>query len=149
MEQKKVKNLYKPLQRDDESVFYTSEKINNTLIKKAKRSNYSKDKVFLNLYKQLENSVNIKESSDEPLIIPTYLPFVEQKKVFNRSTLYIINSPFDLLHADIADLRFLAKSAIDANYCLLFVDLFTQKIYTYPMKKRNLLAKKLSYFTRT
>ena len=80
MEQKKVKNLYKPLQRDDESVFYTSEKINNTLIKKAKRSNYSKDKVFLNLYKQLENSVNIKESSDEPLIIPTYLPFVEQKK---------------------------------------------------------------------
>ena len=65
MEQKKAKKLYKVLQRDDESVFYATEQINNTLIKKARRSNYSKDKVFLNLYKQLQNSVNITESSDE------------------------------------------------------------------------------------
>ena len=91
MEQKKAKSLYKVLQRDDESVFYASEKINNTLIKKAKRSNYSKDKVFLNLYKQLENSINVIESSDEPPIIPTYLPFMEQKNSIHRSTLYSIN----------------------------------------------------------
>ena len=65
MEQKKAKKLYKVLQRDDESVFYATEQINNTLTKKARRSNYSKDKVFLNLYKQLQNSVNITESSDE------------------------------------------------------------------------------------
>ena len=93
MEQKKVKNLYKALQRDDESVFYASEKINNTLIKKAKRSNYSKDKVFLNLYKQLENSVNIKESSDERLILPTYLPFVEQKKVLTDQHYILLIHP--------------------------------------------------------
>ena len=93
MEQKKVKNLYKALQRDDESVFYASEKINNTLIKKAKRSNYSKDKVFLNLYKQLENSVNIKESSDELLILPTYLPFVEQKKVLTDQHYILLIHP--------------------------------------------------------
>ena len=45
-----------------------------------------------------------------------------------------------MLHADIADLRFLAKSAADPKYCLLLVDLFTSKIYVYPMKKRSLLA---------
>ena len=60
--------------------------------------------------------------------------------------LYSFNKPFEILHADIADLRFLAKSAADPNYCLLLVDLFTSKIYVYPMKNRSLLAKKLELF---
>ena len=51
-----------------------------------------------------------------------------------------------MLHADIADIRFLAKSAVDPKYCLLLVDLFTSKIYVYPMKNRSLLAKKLGLF---
>ena len=46
----------------------------------------------------------------------------------------------------IADLRFLAKSAAYPKYCLLLVDLFTSKIYVYPMKNRSLLAKKLELF---
>ena len=115
----------------------------NNLIKKAKKSGYPKDKVFLNFFKQLEN-VNVIEP-EEPTI-PTYTPFVAQKKDIDKSTLCSINSPFDLLHADIADIRFLAKSAVDPHYCLVVVDLFTQKIYTYPVKKRNLLAKKMELF---
>ena len=51
-----------------------------------------------------------------------------------------------MLHADIADMRFFAKSTADPHYCLLFVDFFTQKIYTFPMKKRNLLKKKMELF---
>ena len=47
-----------------------------------------------------------------------------------------------MLHTDIADLRFLAKSAADPKYCLLLVDFFTLKIYICPMKNRRLLAKK-------
>ena len=50
------------------------------------------------------------------------------------------------MHADIADLRFLAKSAVDPRYCLVIVDLFTSKIYVYAMKKRHLLVKKLELF---
>ena len=50
------------------------------------------------------------------------------------------------MHADITDLRLLAKSAVDSKYCLLIVDLFTSKIYVYPMKKRHLLAKKMNLF---
>ena len=140
MEVKRSKNLYKTLQKDDESVFYATEKVTNNLIKEAKKSSYHKEKVFLNFFKQLEN-VNVIEP-EEP-IIPTYTPFVEQKKDIDRSILYGINSPFDLLHADIADILFLAKSAVDPHNCLVVVDLFTQKIYTYPMKKRHLLAKKM------
>ena len=52
---------------------------------------------------------------------------------------------FGALHADIADIRFLGKSAADSKICLLFVDL-TSMIYTYPMKKRSLLPKKMLIF---
>ena len=64
----------------------------------------------------------------------------------DHSTLYSISKPFELLHTDIADLRFLAKFAVDPKYCLLIVDLFSSKIYVYPMKNRSLLAKKLILF---
>ena len=60
--------------------------------------------------------------------------------------MWTIGKPFELLHADIADTRFLAKSAIDLKYCLLLVDLFTSKVYIYSMKSGNLLAKKLKLF---
>ena len=70
-------------------------------------------------------------------------PFVKKKSNIDQATLYSISKPFELLHADIADLRFLAKSAVDPKYCLLVVDLFTSKVYVYPMKNRTLLAKKI------
>ena len=60
--------------------------------------------------------------------------------------MYSFNGPLQLLHADIADIRFFSKSAADPHYCLLFVDLFTQKIYTCTIKKRNLLRKKMQTF---
>ena len=72
--------------------------------------------------------------------------FVNKRINIDHSTLYSICKPFELLHADIADLRFLAKSAADPKYCLLIVDLFTSEIYVYPLKNRSLLAKKLNLF---
>ena len=74
------------------------------------------------------------------------MPFYNFKSNVDHSTLYSIGKPFELLHADIADTRFLAKSAVDPKYYLLLVDLFTSKVYIYPMKSRNLLAKKLKLF---
>ena len=68
---------------------------------------------------------------------------MSEKSNIDQSTLYSISKPFEFLHADIADLRFLAKSAVDPKYCLLVVDLFTSKVYVYPMKNRTLLPKKL------
>ena len=98
-------------------------------------------KVFVNLYNELEDK-NFYQNNNLPLVTP----FVIKRKNIDHSTLYSIGKPFELLHADIADLRFLAKSAVDPKYCLLIVDLFTSKIYVYPMKNRSLLAKKLAIF---
>ena len=69
-----------------------------------------------------------------------------KKKDVDRSTIYSFSGPFEALQADTADIRFLGRSAADPKYCLLFVDLFTSMIYTYPMKTRNLLAKKMAIF---
>ena len=66
-----------------------------------------------------------------------YTSFVEQRKNIDLSTLYSFKGSFQILHTHIADIRFLAKSAVDPRYCLLFVDFFMSKIYTYPMKKRR------------
>ena len=40
----------------------------------------------------------------------------------------------------------MGKSTADPKYGLLFVDSFTSMIYTYPMKTRNLLARKMTLF---
>ena len=108
---------------------------------KATKSVYEKDKVFVNLYNQLEDK-NFYQDDNLPLVTP----FVNKKSNVDHSTLYSIGKPFELLHPNIADTRFLAKSAVDSKYCHLLVDLFTSKIYVYPMKNKSLLAKKLKLF---
>ena len=78
--------------------------------------------------------------------LPLVTPFVNKRSNTDHSTLYSIGKLFELLRADIANLRFWAKSAVDPKYCLLIVNLFSSKIYVYPMKNRSVLAKKLKLF---
>ena len=137
----RIQNLFRNLQKDPKSIFYSIENENRTIISKAEKSTYDKDKVFVNLYNQLEGK-NFSRNDNLPLVTS----FVNKRSNIDYSTLYSISNPFELLHADIADLRFLAKSAVDPKYCLLIVDLFTSKIDVYPMKNRSLLAKKLKLF---
>ena len=63
-----------------------------------------------------------------------------------HTALYSFHRPFEALQADIAYISFLARLAVDPKFCVLFVDLFTSKIYTQPTKKRNFLAKKMELF---
>ena len=57
--------------------------------------------------------------------------------------LHTIDGPMLLVHADVVDLKFFSKSVVAPKYCLLSVDLFTSKVYTYGMKKKSQLADKL------
>ena len=95
------------------------------------KSVFEKDKVFVNLYDQLENKSFRRSKQD---ILPVTTPFYDFKSNVDHSTLHSVGKPFELFHADIADTRFLAKSAIDPKYSLLLVDLFSSKVYIYPMK---------------
>ena len=140
IEKRKANNLLRYLIKNEQSIFYATGKINQNLVNKAKRSNYVKDRVFVNIYTKLKDkNLNFFKS-------PVVTPFVEQKSNVDRSTLYSFKAPFELFHGDIADIRFLARSAVDPHYCLVLIDLFTNKVYIYPMKKRLNLASKLEKF---
>ena len=78
-----------------------------------------------------------KIDKNEKVALPIYTPFVEQKNNIVCSTLFGIKATFALFHAGIADSRFLAKLAADPKHCLLFVNIFTSKTYTYPKKGKR------------
>ena len=141
-DKKCIQNLFSTLQNDSKSVFYLNSSITKKLLKKLDKSPYQKDRVFKGIYKKLEDK-ELAEADDK---IPSKTPFVEKKGNIDRSTLHSVEKPFKRVHADIADLRFFAKSAVDPKYALLAVDLFTSKTYVYPMKSRKLLARKLRLF---
>ena len=123
------------VQKSPEIIFYAIKNLIRTILNKARKSAYDKDKVFVNFYNQLGDK-NFYQNNNLPLV----------SLFVNNSTLYSISKPFELLQADIAGLRFLEKLAVDPKYCLLVVDLFTSKICVYLMRNRILLARKLKLF---
>ena len=137
---RRTENLFNALQKNTNSIFYLAgNTISKTLINKDSKSVFEKDLLFVDLFRQLEDKTKFKNSD----LLPITTLFYESKGNVDHSTLFSISKPFELLHGDIADTRFLARSAVDPKYCLLLVDLFTSKVYIYPMKNRSLLAKKL------
>ena len=101
---KQTKNLFKKLIKDEKSIFYAADRITRTLLNKAKKSLYEKDKVFYKYYLDLEGKNVLYESEKPKGIIPFYTPFVEQRKDIDQfSALYSIKAPFALVHADVAD----------------------------------------------
>ena len=145
MKKKQLKNLFKKLINDQNSVFYAAGRINSTLLNKGQKSSYEKDKVFFRLFNMVEDENIVYENEQNR--VPFYTPFVEQKKDIDRSSsLYTVNGPLQFFHADIDRLKFLEKSAVDPKYALLCVDLFTSKIYVYTMRKKSNLSQKLELF---
>ena len=124
--------MFKNLQKDPRSIFYSIGNLSRLILNKARKLTLDKGKVFVNLYNQLEDK-NFYKNDNFPLVTP----FVNKRSNINHSTLYSISKPFESLHAEIAEFRYLAKSAVDPKYCLLIVDLFTSKIYVYPMQNRS------------
>ena len=105
---KQVKKLYKLLIKDENIVFYAADCINKKLTNRAKTSFYDKDKVFVKLYQKSENIEEIYFDENIQPNLPLTTLFIQKKRDIDRSTLYSFKGPFELLHADIADLRFLA-----------------------------------------
>ena len=140
-----MKKLFNSLQIDSKSVLFTEEKLNDKLLKRLKKSTYKKDKEFVKDFNLLENKKDLFKQKDG-YSIPIKAEFIKKSDDIDRSTLFSIQAPFDLLHPDIGGLCFLGKSAADPKYCLLLVDLFTSKIYVYGIKNRSLVPLKFEKF---
>ena len=76
-EKKKAINLYNALVNGSKSIFYVSDKIAKTLVKKARNSLYKKDIVFVNIYNGLEDKNFLPEK------VPLNSLFVEKKKHYS------------------------------------------------------------------
>ena len=133
----KLKKVFNKLQVDSKSVVFIQEQLNDKLLKKLKNSEHEKDKEFVNRFNLLEDKkADFNNNKNEVYSVPIKAEYVKKSDDIDRSTLYSIHAPFDLLHAGVGDLCFLGKSAADPKYCLLLVDLFTSKVYVYGMKNR-------------
>ena len=51
----RVNNLFNNLQKNPKSIFYLVGNLSKTVLNKASKSIFDKDKVFVNLYNQLED----------------------------------------------------------------------------------------------
>ena len=51
----RIQNLFKNLQKGPKSIFYAVENLSRTILNKARKSIYDKDKDFVNLYNLLED----------------------------------------------------------------------------------------------
>ena len=52
---RRINNLFNNLQKNPKSIFYLIGSVSKIVLNKASKSFYEKDKVFVNLYKQLED----------------------------------------------------------------------------------------------
>ena len=77
-EKKRVENLFKNLQKDPKSVFYSTGNLSKSILNKANKSVYEKDKVFVNLYKPLED-----KDFDKKLNVPLVTLFLLKKMMLS------------------------------------------------------------------
>ena len=103
---------------------------------------YTEDKNLFKLVILLDNK-NVDFGPEDGGVKRT--DYVEKREI-DHSTLYSFDGPFQLVHADVGNLEFLGKSASFPQYVLGLVDLFSSKVYTYPMKSRKQIRQKLEQF---
>ena len=134
---KTAKRTFQKLKLDPSSAALAEETLDKKLLLKLKKSKYAADKNFFKLVNLLEN---------DNVIFDTYgvkrTDYVEKREI-DHSTLYSFDGSFQLFHADVENLEFLGKNATFPQYVLVLVDLFSSKIYTFPMRSRKQIRQKL------
>ena len=137
---KKAKNTFEKLKLDPSSAAFAKEILDKKLLLKLKTSKYAADRNFFNVVNLLDNNVTF-DSIDKV----NRTDFVEKREI-DHSTLYSFDGPFQLFHADVGNLGFLGKNATFPQYVLISVDLFSTKVYTFPMRSRKQISQRLEQF---
>ena len=128
-----AKGNFLKLKTDPASAEFAEETIDKKLLFKFKKSKYIKDKKKFKTVNLLSENDVVLELDSENVKRTDYI----EKREIDHSTLYSFNAPFRLIHANVGNLEFLGKNASFPQYVLVLVDLFSSKIYTYPMKSRK------------
>ena len=91
---------------------------------------YSNDEKLSKLINLAKKSIK-KFNENNEIVIPIRLDYAKKREM-DRSSLYSIDGPFQLMHVDIANLEFLGESATTPRYALLAIDMYSSKVYVYP-----------------
>ena len=132
----KAKNIFTSLKTDPNSVLFSEEKIDKRLLKKFKNSKCTKDSILLKLTLFADNQLDDEEK------VPRRVDCVEKREI-DRSNLYSFDKPFQLIDADVGNLEFLRKKTTISIYVLLVVDLYSSKVYVYPMRSWKQILQKM------
>ena len=131
---KEARTIFNNSETGPNSALLSEERINQRLLKKLKK--YLKDSKLLKLILLADN----KDFLDDDKT-PTRADYVGKREI-DRSTLYSFDGPLQLLHADVGNLEFLGKNATIPPYALVIVNLYSSKVYVYPLRSRNKYCKK-------
>ena len=110
------------------------------LLLRLKKLKYAADKNFFNVVNLLDNNV-IFDSIDKV----NRTDYVENREI-DHSTLYSFDGPFQLFHADVGNIEFHGKNATFPQYVLILIDLFSSKVYMFPMRFRKQITQRLEQF---
>ena len=102
---KEARTILNNLKTAPNSVLFSEPRIDQRLLKKLKKSRYSKDSQLLKFILLADNRDFLDDDKT-----PTRADYVEKKEI-DRSTLYNFDGPFQLLHTDVGNLEFLGKDA--------------------------------------
>ena len=73
------------------------------------------------------------------------LIMLKKEKLSGLSCILLMDL-FQLLHADVRNLEFLGNNATFPQYVLVIVDLYSSKVYVYPMRWRKQILQKMKLF---
>ena len=73
-------------------------------------------------------------------------PDYAEKREIEGSNLYSFDGPFQLLHSDMGNLKFLGKNATFPQYVLVIADLNSSKVYAYSMRSWKQILQKIKLF---
>ena len=93
MNSQRIENLFRNLQKDPRSVFYSIGTLGKSIVNKAYKSAYEKDVVFVNLYKKLE----YKNFYQKKEILSLVTPFFNQKSDVDHSAITYFRNNSKLL----------------------------------------------------
>ena len=94
---KQTKNIFNALTANSSSTFHDADGISKSLLSKARKTFYLKDKALAKLYNKLKNKNNLYMDENDNIVASFYTPFIEQQKDIDRSTLCSFKVPFYML----------------------------------------------------
>ena len=145
-----IKQIYILLSKNKNSVLFLKpfkNDLSRNEMNKLKNSNYKGDRelhkmIIDNKKKNNTEIENLNEGNNNENENENLVPIVINRRkepIHISGMLKRFVSPYQSFQADIADLNFTNPSGSDPKYCLVCVDLFSQKIFTYGFRKKSFL----------